>query len=79
MQKPYVYVRIKSLARKDVRVRTKLLRAHKLYTYAISRSRAQVVLYVRNKSLYAQKSYKGVSLGDHGGGFILFKNSIDRY
>ena len=38
-------------------VRTKSPRVHKPYTYAISCLRAQVVLYVRNKSLYAQKLY----------------------
>ena len=38
-------------------VRTKSPRAHKSYTYAISCLRAQVVLYVRIKSIYAQKSY----------------------
>ena len=70
-QKPHVYVRNKSLTRKirtstyalsrlrakTYVVRTKSPRAHKSYTYAISRSRPQVVLYVRNKSLYAQKLY----------------------
>ena len=32
-------------------------KAHKPYTYAISRLRAQVVLYVHNKSLYKQNLY----------------------
>ena len=43
--------------RTDVHRRHKSPQAHKSYTYAISRLRAKVVLYVRNKSLYAQKSY----------------------
>ena len=45
------------LRAKTYHVRTKSPRAHKSYKYAISRLRAQVVLYVRIKSLYAQKSY----------------------
>ena len=52
----FTYALSRSRAKTYV-VRTKSPRAHKSYTYAISRLRAQVVLYVRNKSLYAQQSY----------------------
>ena len=51
------FERISRLRAQTYLVRTKSPRAHKLYRYAISRLRAQVVLYVHNKSLYAQKSY----------------------
>ena len=56
-QKPCYTYALSCFTRTDVHRTHKSPRSHKSYTYAISCLRAKVVLYVRNKLLYAQKLY----------------------